>query len=182
MIASWIRILTEHRWYTLAGMVGLLCLYALTGELIPRTAELIRMRKDISENRSRIAQVEEWDFALQRMNRRKQSLNKQIETLVYSRQEKNQFSDIYAFLSGSAARVDVTLMYVRPGESEPGNRSVRLPILIRLNARYHALARYMNALETSDPIIQIESCMIEARDMTSEDLTIDLKIWVYFLT
>ena len=182
MIDSWIQFLKQHRWWSFAGLVGLLCIYAFIQEIIPQTIGIAYMRKSIRENEARVAQVDEWDWTIQRMEKKKEKLHQQIENLVYSQQQKNQFSSIYAFLSQNARKYNVSILNIKPGEPEPGNRYIRLPIALRLNTDYHALGKYINALETSDPIIQVASWSMEAEEITSHELNASLVIWVYFLT
>lgn len=182
MISVWIQWLKSHHWYALTGLFGLLCVYAIPREIIPQIVEISDMRNAIAENETRLAQVEEWDWTIRHMEKKKDKLHKQIENLVFSQQQKNQFSNIYAFLSENAGSRAVTLINIKLGESEPGDCYVRLPIALRLRGTYHDLAKYINALETSEPIIQIASWSVEAKDMTEADLTARMVIRVYFLT
>lgn len=181
MIEKYWQKLREHSWFTIAGLSCLFFVYVLISHIIPLCGEVLDIHKTIEKNRQKIDQVKDWQTMYDQLEGRKKHLKKQIEQFVFSQKQDTHLSRILTFLSKSAKETGVRIQTIKPQEIKKAKTHIELPIQLTLTTRFHQLAHFVNTIETSEPVIKLESVKITAKKMISNLLHVEMTLAVYYL-
>lgn len=171
----------EHRWVTYAVLGSLFFFYVLIIHIVPLYREIQDTRKTIQNNQQRVAQAQDYQVSYERILESTKRIKDQIEQLVFSQTQDTQLSATIKFLSQSASLKGIELSSIRPQEIVQTSQHIELPIELSMTTQFHKLARFINVIETSEPIIKIESLTLHAQDMTSTQLNVEMTLIVYYL-
>lgn len=181
MIESMIRILREHVWHVVAGIVGLLFMIIVVSHLIPFGLEIGKINRTIQQNNDRIRQAQNWKGTFRQLKAQKKYLEKRVEQFVTSQKQDARLSSMIVFLSQSANQCDVHITTIKPREIEKKEQHTELPIELTLTTTYHKLGRFINRIETSDQVIKIKYLKITSQNLTSNQLQVEMVLHFYFL-
>jgi len=173
--------LKARRWLIVSVLTLLAFLYIFISQVLPLAANVLSLANDRRASREQIAQAQDWEIASQQLQREKARLNQKIESLVYSQNQDTQLSGILTPLHTAAKAQEIALQVIKPQPVKTFERHLELPIQLELTTRFHALARFINALETSPTIIKIEKLKMSSSGLAASALQVQMTIVVYYL-
>lgn len=173
--------LKTRRGLIVSALALLAFLYILISQVLPLAAGVLALAQDLRASREQIAQARDWEIASRQLQREKAGLKQKIENLVYSQNQDTQLSGILTALHIAAQAQEIVLQVIKPQPAKTFERHLELPIQLELNTRFHALARFINALETSPIIIKIDKLKMSSSGLAANALQVQMTIVVYFV-
>jgi type IV pilus assembly protein PilO len=181
MIESFIHVLREQFWRIIAGIAGLLFIMIFVSHLLPFGGEIGKINRTIQQNNNRIHQAENWKGTFRQLNAQKKHLEKRVEQFVSSQKQDTQLSSMIAFLSESAKQSGVLISAIQPREIEKKKQHTELPVELTLLTTYHKLGKFINIIETSEQVIKIRYLKIVSRNLSSNQLQVEIVLHYYYL-
>ncbi len=181
MIESIVQMFREHVWRVAAGVIGLLFVVVIVSHLLPFGLEINKIYSTIRQNNHRIRQAQNWKGTFRQLKAQQMYLEKRVEQFVISQKQDTQLSSVIAFLSESANESGVRISTIKPHEIEKKKQHAELPIELTLTTTYHKLGQFINIIETSNQVIKIRYLKIESRNLSSNQLKVDMVLHYYFL-
>ncbi len=171
----------DHHWYTYAVLGSLFFFYILIIQIVPLYREIQNTRRTIQNNQQRVTQTQDYQISYDRLLENNKRIQNQIEQLVFSQKQDAQLSTTIEFLSRSAKAKGIDLSSIKPQEAIQTKQRIEFPIELSMTTQFHRLGRFINTLETSEPVIQIKALKIRAQSMTSTLLNGEMTLIVYYL-
>jgi len=181
MFEKYLQQIKDHRWYTYALLSSLFFLYVFISHIIPLYREIDYTKRTIRSNQQRVAQTQDYQISYDRLLEGNKQIQNQIEQLVFSQKQDAQLSATINFLSQSAQAKSIELSSIVPQEAVQIIQHIELPIELKMTTQFHRLGRFINAVETSEPVIKIEAITIRVQSMTSTLLNAEMTLIVYYL-
>lgn len=171
----------KYRWVILYFFsVGCFCLIFIF-RIIPDISDMIRKKSVLSERNELIQQAFQVELQMDQYKTERTRLGNQLEHMVLSQDEEARLSTILNAISNVAKATKVRIRRIKPDQVRPMQSHFELPIEIDMASEYHALGRFLNRLETGQPIIRVESFDIRSESMLSAQLEIQINIVVLYL-
>lgn len=180
MNLSAISELSKRKWLAALAAGVLFFLYVIVGHLAPLLGEILELRADVVENGGKLAQAGDWEFTIKKLQGKKRTLLKKIDTLVVG-QSGGQPSRILAVLSSRARENGIELLTLEPEVVRKTESNSEFGIKLTAKSRYHHLCRYIYDLETSEPVVRIRSLDLRSENMGSSRIVVEMDLIVYFL-
>jgi Tfp pilus assembly protein PilO len=174
-----IKWLDDHRWLVMAILTMLLFAYAMVGQVLPSSLELVRIYHALRDNRQKLAEADKWPHIANALERKNEKIKTEIAQLVFSKGQDSQVSNIVAFLSQAAKAHDVGILTFKPQAIKAYPRHVELPIQLEMTAHFHALGQFINTLETASSVIKLERLQMTSKEMASTRLHVQMTAVVY---
>lgn len=178
---KYLNLIKQHRWPVLSVVSGLLFIIIFFSRVVPSIGEILEVHRQIQECREKIAGVDTGNLEHQRIEQDKLALKGKIEQFVFDQNQDSQMPQLLAFLMECAKEKDVCILKIQPEPSRRKRRHVEVPIQLILTTKFHQLGAFINAIETSKPIIRVESVSMSSKTMTSIMLDVKMTLVVYYL-
>jgi Tfp pilus assembly protein PilO len=181
MITKLVNYIKEHQWKVLLYICGLLFLLVILKVLIPGINEIGTINDSIQEHQKKINLANRKTDALYALKRSKKNLGKEIQHLVNNQKEGGEISDILNFISESAQKNGVEIQSLQVEEISPKENHLELPLQCTVQGTFHPLCFFINSLENSDMIINIEKIIISKQHIARDDLQAEIALRVFYL-
>jgi len=170
-----------NRWRTLIffSLVGavLIIFFRIT----PDVMKIIEIQKQLHKSKLRIREAIRVEQNLGQIEQRQQEIKKQIENTVFDENQETQLSTILQQISRAASAEEVRVERMKPGVVERKPTHVELPLELDVSCRYHPIGRFLNRLETSQPVMKVKTVAIQAESIVSSRLDARIHVLVFYL-
>jgi Tfp pilus assembly protein PilO len=178
----YLKLLDRHRWRVFMACANCFFIFTLFDRIIPLCDEVFQLYQAVEDNQQKIANVDELQANAHRAKEKYEKIKLQIDELVFNQGQGNRLSTMLAFIDHAAREHGVGLQSVKPQTVKAYERHVELPVQLELSARFHALGRFLNALEAATAsVIKIENLKMQSKTMTSNTLDARITLVVYYL-
>ena len=173
--------LKRKRWIILYYLaIGGFCLIGFF-RILPDVLTAFDMQSMLSENNLLIEQAESIDMHMDEYEQQRTNLGSQLENMVLSQDREAQLSTILDKISSVAKEAKVQIQRIKPHQVMRKTSHSELPIDIVVASDYHALGRFLNRLETGQPVIKVRSFEIRSESMLSYRLDTQINVTVLYL-
>ena len=181
MDEKYLKLIKEHRWLVLSVASGLLFVIIFFSHIVPSAGEILELRRRIQKCHEKITSVDTGSLEHQRIEKNKLAVKDKIEEFVFNQNQDSHMPQLLAFLMQCAKEKDVCILQIQPKQPKKEKRHVEVPIQLILTARFHRLGAFINAIETSKPIIKVEVVSMTSKKMISNMLNVEMTLVVYYL-
>ncbi|MEJ2627455.1 MAG: type 4a pilus biogenesis protein PilO [bacterium] len=181
MITKLVIYTKEHQWKVLMYLCVLLFLLVILKVIIPEINQIGTIKDSIKEHQEKINLAYSKTDVLYALKRSKKNIGKEIQQLVNSQKEGREISTILNFISESAQKKGVEIQTLQVDEISPQENHLELPLQCTVKGTFHPLCYFINCMENSDIIINIEKVMISKQHIASDELQAEIALRVFYL-
>lgn len=157
----WVR---EHPWPLGAGLTVLVAVYVMGGAVWPRVEEARALWATWEENEAALRRATHWEEELRRIAVQRQRLRRRYVGQVAALDSSGRVSTALEGLQEAADEADVTLQTIRPGEPMMSNAYSVRRITARVTGRFPAIVRFVRAIETGSPFVNVTGFTCRSRE------------------
>ena len=181
MDEKYLKLIKEHKWSVLSIVSGLLFIIIFFSHVAPSVGEILSIHRQIQECRQKIAGVNTESLEHKRIEQDKLVLKDQIEQFVFDQNQDSHMPQLLALLMKCAKKKGICILKIQPEQHRKKKRHVEVPIQLILTSKFHQLGSFINAIETSKPIIRVEEVSMTSKNITSNMLDVEMTLVVYYL-
>ncbi|MFO7889354.1 MAG: type 4a pilus biogenesis protein PilO [bacterium] len=181
MIMKLVIYIKEHQWKVLMYLCGLLFLLVIIKVIIPGIKQIGTIKDSIKEHQEKIDLAYRKTDALYALKRSKKNLGEEIQHLANNQKEGREISTILNFISESARKNGVEIQTLQVEEISPKKNHLELPLQCTIKGTFHPLCFFINSMENSDLIINIENLKMAKKHIARDDLQIEITLRVFYL-
>ncbi len=169
------------KWTIIVISFSILILWAAVSSLLPQVIRIVHINSEIKNNNKRIRQADEWGKTVVHLKKENKKLVQLLEKIHVQAPQDDELSYILSFLSESAEKTKVKFISIKPQEVEISSGYRTIPILLELNCTFHNVARFLNLIETSKNVVNIEQLEVKTKGLLSANLKVKIKMAVMYL-
>lgn len=171
----------KNRWAILYYLaIGGLCLI-LVFRILPDTLSVIRKYSALSDHEALIQEAVSIEQHMDQYETEKEKLDDQLEHMVLSQDREAQLSTILNKVSHVAGETRALIQRIKADEVIQMESHSELPIEIVIQSEFHPLGRFLNRLETGQPVIKVQSVDMQSESMVSQTLHSRIRVVVLYL-
>jgi Tfp pilus assembly protein PilO len=171
-----LRLLRRRRWITISLVGGLLVLGVLWTVVIPRARSAYQSYHTWQEKQNRIQAARSWKTQLAQLRREQKQLRQRLDSLFVSFPRGDQMSVVLEVLQTQARRTGIVLRQLQPDAKQTFETYEVLPLDVSLSGRYHAIGRFVDLIEQSKYLMQVEQINMQTEDMVTDTLQTQLRL------
>lgn len=150
-----------HQWRTASAAGVFVALLVIAYGIAPRVNVLIDRLGTWRQQHAQVQAAADWQTAQHTLLQRHQHLQHQLEQLYVSLPSGDHMSAMLEVLQAAATTASATLLEVRPAPRQAHTTYEYLPFSLTLGGTFHELAGFVNALERTPYLIQMQALTLE---------------------
>ena len=158
------------------GFLVIAILWLLPGRQIQAILESHSKRRMIEEQ---IAEAQSWREITTKIRQQNQMLSGKLDRLYLEIPENEVLSAIVAFIQHSGREAKVELTTIKPGESFHRDTSQEIPFFISVQGKFTSLGKFINLLETSQYVLNINHFDLNTANMTTDTIDCNIELVVF---
>lgn len=156
----------------LLAVVFILLLYVIwpvAGKTVQAIGAFLEMR---AKEKDAVAWVKKKDHLIA-LNT---SYKEEVRNIKLGISKERRLSALFGLLNTAASQAGLKFETVKPGTEEETARHVRVPFELSIKGRYHAIGLFLNHLEKSGCILQVERVALNAPRLDQKEITVTMEL------
>ena len=150
-----------RRWLAYALAAAVAAVFVFAWVVVPRGGEALEVYRAWTAQVDRIEQAKDWQRDLQRLEARRRIAQARLDSLVVRVPSADRMSVVLERLHEEARSAGVDVREVHPGDRDAADVYVRLPLDLVVRGSYHAVGRFVDALERMEYLVVVRALSIE---------------------
>lgn len=151
----------KYTWRLISGGVLLSCILLILVVVLPYVSSTLEKYQVYSSQKESLQLVGDWSEQLEQLNKKQIVLNESMESMYIGLPKEQEFSSVVASLFSIAQSSNISISKIKPSESVLVGNQLRKEFSLDIQAEYHNLARFINRIEQSDYLINLQEMRVE---------------------
>jgi len=173
--------MAADKWFLIkAGVVAVSLVLALLLH-IPQMVKTFQEWREIERLEKRITEAQSWHVITQRLDKENRLLRQHLQTMSGAAPEEHVQSTTVEFVQQQARQAKLAITSIQPLALTESDNFIHEPINIGLKGRYHAVGRFIHALEAAPDIIRVDYLELSSGDWLTDELNITAQLSLFRL-